>query len=167
MLTMCSFIHPSHLDEGWFSFVVYWCIIGVLVLVYLWRVLLLCTNTLSLIYLYLSKKMQKVSTNTKKDLRQGDKAEVDVKWSECVWASTAALWYLMLFKSGLRKSQSCCWQSLFSAPGVSIAPGHETHRIYAGDKEGGFHNAWWSASDTLPQSDLCVSGWGKICEETL
>lgn len=76
-------------------------------------------------------------------------------------------WCLMLFKSGLRKSQSCCWQSLFSAPGVSIAPGHEAHRIYAGDKEGGFHNAWWSASDTLPQSDPCFSGCGKICEETL
>lgn len=64
----------------------------------------------------------------------------------------------MLFKSGLRKSQSCCWLSPFSAPRVSIAPGHETHRIYTGDKEGGFHNAWWSARDTLPQSDLCVSG---------
>lgn len=76
-------------------------------------------------------------------------------------------WCLMLFKSGLRKSQSCCWQSLFSAPGVSIAPGHEAHRIYAGDKEGGFHNAWWSACDTLPQSDPYFSGCRKICKETL
>lgn len=63
----------------------------------------------------------------------------------------------MLFKSGLRKSQSCCLQSRFSAPRVSIASGHETHRIYAVDKEGGFHNAWWSASDTLPLSDLFTS----------
>lgn len=82
---------------------------------------------------------------------------VDVKSSECVCASTAALWCLMLFKSGLRKSQSCCLQSRFSAPRVSIASGHETHRIYAVDKEGGFHNAWWSASDTLPLSDLFTS----------
>lgn len=66
---------------------------------------------------------------------------------ECICASTAAPWCLIPFKSGLRKNQSCCWPSLFGAPGVSIAPGHETHRIYAGDKEGGFHNAWWSASD--------------------
>lgn len=62
-----------------------------------------------------------------------DKVEVDVKWSECVCASTAALRCLILFKSGLRKNQSCCWPSLFGAPGVSIAPGHETHGIYAED----------------------------------
>lgn len=83
-----------------------------------------------------------------------DKVEVGVESSECVCASTAALGCLMLFKSGLRKSQSCCWQSQFGAPGVSIAPGHETHWIYTWDKEGGIHNAWWSASDTIPQSDL-------------
>lgn len=79
---------------------------------------------------------------------------MDVESSECVCASTAALGCLMLFKSALRKSQSCCWQSQFSAPGVSVAPGHETHWIYAWDKEGGIHKAWWSTSDTIPQSDL-------------
>lgn len=67
-----------------------------------------------------------------------------VKWSECLCANTAAPWRLILGKSGLRKNQSCCWLSLFA---VSTAPGHETHRIYAEDKEGGFHDAWWSASD--------------------
>lgn len=46
------------------------------------------------------------------------------------------------------------------APGVSIAPGHETHRIYTGDKEGGFHNAWWSASDlylSMTSVSVCES----------
>lgn len=90
-----------------------------------------------------------------------DKVEVDVESSEYVCASTAALGCLMLFKSSLRKSQSCCWQSQFSAPGVSIAPGHETHWIYAWDKEGGIHKAWWSASDTIPQPDLGNGGWEK------
>lgn len=68
----------------------------------------------------------------KQDLRQSD--NFVVKRSECVCASTAAVWCLMLFKSGLRKSQSCCWPSLFGAPGVSMAPGHETYRIDTVDK---------------------------------
>lgn len=105
-------------------------------------------------------QMQNLSTN-----RIWDKVEADVNWSECVCSSTAALWCLILFKSGLRKNQSCCWPSLFGAPGVSIAPGHETHRIYAGDKEGGFHNARWSASD-LYLSLTCVSVREKRGEET-
>lgn len=102
----------------------------------------------------------------KQDLRQSDKVEVDVKWSRCVYASTAAPWCLILFKSGLRKNQSCCWPSLFGAPGVSIASGHETHRIYGGDREGVLYNAWWSASD-LHHSLTCLSvGRRKGVEET-
>lgn len=94
----------------------------------------------------------------KKSLSRRDKVEVDVESSECVCASTAALGCLMLFKSALRKSQSRCWQTQFSAPGVSVAPGHETHWIYAWDKEGGIHKAWWSTSDTIPRSDLGDGG---------
>lgn len=102
-----------------------------------------------------------------KCLSRRDKVEVDVDSSECVCASTAALGCIMLFKSGLRKSQSCCWQSQFSALGVSVAPGHETHWIYAWDKEGGIHEAWWSASDTIPQSDLGKGGWEDRSEEKM
>lgn len=98
------------------------------------------------------------ATTKKKSLSRRDKVEVDVESSECVCASTAALGCLMLFKSALRKSQSRCWQTQFSAPGVSVAPGHETHWIYAWDKEGGIHKAWWSTSDTIPRSDLGDGG---------
>lgn len=130
VLTMPSFIHPSQF--------VWWLIV--------WFLARMRPRPG---FAFIVKKKEK-----KERLSRRDKVEVDVESSECVSASTAALGCLMLFKSGLRKSQSCCWQSQFSAPGVSVAPGHETHRIYAWDKEGGIHEARWSASDTVPRSDL-------------
>lgn len=60
----------------------------------------------------------------KQESIESDRVEVDVKWTECVCTSTAAARCLIRGKSGLRKNQSCCWPSLFAAPGVSRAPGH-------------------------------------------
>lgn len=157
-LTVCSFIHPLHLDEGVkrFCFVIY---------------CHLRTFTLHLLRGYAQTELPPRLEKSEKGLvsGRGGVTKSGLMSSEESLFVLAQLhwWGLMLFKSGLRKSQSCCWQSLFSAPGVSIASGHEAHRIYAGDKEGGFHNAWWSASDTLPQSDPCFGGCGKICEATL
>lgn len=79
MLTMCSFILPSHLDEGLTDFVLWF------VLSLVWVCLFLAPHGRAqpILLLFIKPNAKCVY---KQDLRQSDKVEVDVKRSVFVLA---------------------------------------------------------------------------------